>query len=70
MVGFLGARNHVWLHSSTPYDLVVDLVVKLQRWTVPVLKYTRQIKFSNFFNIGQSLHMINKSHILEYGRKW
>ena len=31
--------------------------------------YTRQIKFSNFRNIRQSLHIMNKSHILEYG-KW
>ena len=31
--------------------------------------YSRQIKFSNFRNIRQSLHM-NKSHILEYERKW
>ena len=29
--------------------------------------YTRQIKFSNFRNIIQSLHIMNKSHILEMG---
>ena len=33
-------------------------------------KYTRQIKFSNFRNIRQSLHTMNKKHILEYGPKW